>query len=168
MSALKNPPTFNPEEGDVYRNWKEDTKVWRMFTKVEKKKQGAALYLSLQGTARTKLRCIDHATLNSDGGFEAVITQLDEIYLKDTATLAYCAFKDFVDYWRSRGDSFAVFITEFEKRYIEVENHKMTLPTGAKAFFLLQAANMTIDNERLARVTAKLEYEDMKSKRCVR
>ena len=38
----------------------------------------------------------------------------------------------------------------------------MTLPTGAKAYFLLEAANLTVDNERLARATAKLDYDDMK------
>ena len=36
------------------------------------------------------------------------------------------------------------------------------LPTGAKAYFLLQAANLTIYNERLARATAKLDYADIK------
>lgn len=39
----------------------------------------------------------------------------------------------------------------------------MKLPTGAKAYFLLQAANLTTDNERLARTTANLDYEDMKN-----
>ena len=39
----------------------------------------------------------------------------------------------------------------------------MKLPTGAKAYFLLKAANLTTDNERLARTTANLDYEDMKN-----
>ena len=39
----------------------------------------------------------------------------------------------------------------------------MELPTGAKAYFPLQAANLTIDNEQLAKATAKLDYEDMKN-----
>ena len=38
----------------------------------------------------------------------------------------------------------------------------MKFPTGGKAYFFLQEANLTIDNERLARATAKLDYEDMK------
>ena len=87
---------------------------------------------------------------------------LDSIFQKDDATQAYCAFRDFVQYKRSSGESFAVFSIEFERRYREVEKHKMTLPTGAKAYFLLEAANLTVDNERLARATAKLDYDDMK------
>lgn len=162
MSAIKNPPTFNPDEGDDYGNWKKDTEVWRLFTKDEKNRQGAALYLSLNGTARDAVRGISADALKSDDGFDEVLKILDKVYLKDTATRAYCAFKDFVEYRRSSGDTFAVFIVEFEKRYREVERHDMKLPTGAQAYFLLQAANLTIDNERLARATAKLEYDDMK------
>ena len=88
---------------------------------------------------------------------------LDAVYLTDSATQAYCAFRDFVEYKRSSGETFAVFIVEFEKRYKNVEKHDMKLPTGAKAYFLLQAANLIIDNERLARATAKLDHEDMKN-----
>ena len=35
MSAIKNPPIFNPEEGDDYGNWKKDVEVWKLFTKEE-------------------------------------------------------------------------------------------------------------------------------------
>ena len=39
----------------------------------------------------------------------------------------------------------------------------MDLPEGVQAFFLLHAANMTEDNEKLARTTAgKLTYSNMK------
>ena len=163
MSAIKNPPAFCPEEGDDYGNWKKDAEVWRLFTSEAKCKQGAALYLSLKGTARDAVRGISADVLKEDNGFDEVIKVLDTVYQKDTATQAYCAFKDFVEYRRSSGDNFSVFIVKFEKRYRDVEKHDMQLPTGVKAYFLLQAANLTIDNERLARTTAKLDYDDMKN-----
>ena len=56
-----------------------------------------------------------------------------------------------------------MFIAKFEKQYRYVEKHHMKLLTGAKAYILLQAANLTIDNEQLARVTAKLDDDDMKN-----
>ena len=41
--------------------------------------------------------------------------------------------------------------------------YKMDLPEGVQAFFLLNAANMTEENEKLARTTAgKLTYSNMK------
>ena len=53
-------------------------------------------------------------------------------------------------------------ILEFEKGFRDVEKHDMKLPTDIKAYFI-QAANVTTDNERLARATAKLDYDDMKN-----
>ena len=164
MSKLREPPTFNPDEGDCYSNWKNDIEVWKLLNDEKYKKQyGAAIYLSLKGTARDAVRSLDATKLAADDGVEQITAILDSVYLKDTATQAYCAFRDFVQYKRGSGESFATFIVEFEKRYRLVEHHKMVLPTGAKAYFLLEAANLTIDNERLARATAKLDYDDMKT-----
>ena len=162
MASLKTPPTFNPEGGDDYVNWKLDVDVWRMITKEEKKKHGPAVYLSLQGSARDKARSINQTTLNSDDGYEEVIRLLDSVFLKDESTRAYVAFKEFVEYRRKMGESYSTFIVAFEKLHTEIAKHKMKLPNGAKAYFLLQAANMTEENERLARVSAKMDYDNMK------
>jgi len=159
---LKNPPTFNPE-GDDYLSWKKDIAVWKVIVGDDKKKQsGAAVYLSLQGTARDAVRDVDIDVLQTDTGLEDLIKLLDAVFLKDMSTQAFCAFRDFVEYKRSSGETFATFIVEFEKRYRKITQYKMELPTGAKAYFALQAANLTTDNERLARTTAKLDYDDMK------
>ena len=159
---MKTPPTFNPEENSDYISWKMDVEVWRMITKEAKKKHGPAVYLSLQGSAREKVRTIDMAKLNTDTGYEEVIALLDSVFLKDESTRAYVAFKTFVEYRRKMGDSYEAFIVAFEKLYSEIAKHKMELPSGAKAYFLLQAANMSEENERLARVSAKMEYDSMK------
>ena len=114
--SIKNPPTFCSEDGDDYRAWKQDISVWRLCTKDEKKKHAAQVYLSLKGAAREAVRGIAHEDLVKDDGFETLIAVLDKIYLKDTATQAYCAFRDFVEYRRSGGESFSVFFIEFEKK----------------------------------------------------
>ena len=115
------------------------------------------------GTAKDKVRGVDPEKLNSDTGVKHLTELLDEVFLKDQSTRAYCAFKDFVDYRRKSGDDFTAFIVQFEKLYHEVKTHKMELPTGALAFFLLQAANLPDESERLARVTSLMEYDNMKS-----
>ena len=93
-----------------------------------------------------------------------IIRTLDAVYSKDDSTWAYCAFKDFYEYRRSAGDDFSDFIVEYEQRYNKLIQFKMELPEGVQAFFLLKAANMTEDSERLARATANLDYKDMKDK----
>ena len=124
---------------------------------VKKKQHGAAVYLSLHGRARDAMRS------NTEHGLEELIRLLDALYLKDSATQAYCAFRDFVEYRRRCGETFSVLIVEFEKWYRDVKKHDMKLPTGAKAYFLLQAANLTLDNEQLVRATTKIDYCDMKN-----
>ena len=161
--SLKHPPSFSPEDGDDYSNWRKDAEVWTKFTTEAKGKHGAAIYLSLKGTARDAVRGVSVSDLQEETGFDEVIKLLDAVYLKDSATRAFCAFKDFVDYRRGSGDSFSTFIVEFEKRNREIAKYVMTLPSGAQAYFLLQAANLTIDNERLARATATLDYDSMKA-----
>ena len=108
--SLKHPPSFSPEDGDDYGNWRKDTEVWTKFTTEPKEKHGAAVYLSLKGTARDAVRGISVGDLEKATGFDEVIKLLDAVYLKDSATQAFCAFKDFVDYRRGSGDSFATFI----------------------------------------------------------
>ena len=93
MALLKQPPVFNPDGGDAYTDWKADVEVWRLFTKEEKKRQGPAVYLSLQGNAREAVRIIDPKDLATDNGYEKVIEALDGIFLKDETTHAFCAIK---------------------------------------------------------------------------
>ena len=162
MANMKTPPVFNPENGDDYSNWKMDIEVWRLVTKEEKIKHGPALYLALQGSARDKVRTIKMDVLSKEDGFEQVIKMLDTVFLKDESTRAYMAFKEFVEYRRKMGESYSAFVVTFEKLHAEISKHKMQLPDGAKAYFLLQAANLNEDNERLARVSAKMNYANMK------
>ena len=56
-SKLKAPPVFNEE--DDYLAWKNDVEVWRMYTDLDKKKIGPAVYLSLTNRAREAVRCIE-------------------------------------------------------------------------------------------------------------
>ena len=158
MSSIKSPPAFNPEEGDDYESWKSDVNVWRLFTKDEEKRLGPAVYLSLKGSARDAVRELEPAELTTGDGIKKITDILDRIYLSDESTRAYHAFKEFVEHRRESGTNYSNFIIEFEKRYREVKRYKLELPPGVQAYFLLQAANLPPDLERLARTTAKLEY----------
>ena len=157
-------PVFHVEEDDDYLAWKNDIEVWKMLTDVKTEKLGAAVYLAVKGKAREVLRNLKPEDLGKAGGFEAVIAALDAVYLKDETTQAYCAFKDFYEFRRSSGQGFAEFIVEYDQLYHKVKKYGMELPEGVQAFFLLKAANIASESEKLARATAKLEYKDMREK----
>ena len=164
MTSLKQPPVFNPDGGDAYADWKTDVEVWRLFTKEEKKRQGPAVYLSLQGNAREAIRAIDLKELALDDGYEKVVAALDEIFLKDETTRAFCAIKNFIEYRRESGQGFSKFLVDFNNRHRELTKYKLKFDDGLMAYFLLAAANLSNDHERLVRATASLKFDDMKDK----
>ena len=95
----KNPPQF--EDSMEYEMWKKEGALWKTCCKLEKKEQGPALALSLQGKARMSVLELDVATLNTDDGVSQVIAKLDEIYLKDESQRKYLAMEAYEQYTRS-------------------------------------------------------------------
>jgi len=78
---------------------------------------------------------------------------------KMTAQELNTAFKEFHNYRRSSDEKYTDFVITFEKLYSRVVKYKMILPEEVKAYFLLNAANMSEDNEKLAMTTrGKLTY----------
>ena len=162
--SIKQPPVFDPEENDDYTSWKADVEIWQLYTNIAAEKQGPAVYLSLKGQARDAVRGLTAAEIGVAEGVKVITDKLNEVFESDVTTRSYCAFKDFVDYRRSSREKFSQFIVEFQKRYREIKKYKLELPEGVQAFFLLNAANLTPDMEKLARTTAELNYKDMKDK----
>ena len=156
-SQIKAPPVFNEEED--YLNWKNDLEVWKLSTDTEKKKRGPAVYLMLTGRAREAVRNLKPADIGKGIGLDEIIVKLDAFYLKDENTPAYVAFKEFYEFKRASGESFSEFIGKYEHLYHKLTRYKMDLPEGVQVFFLLHAANMTKENEKLAGTTeGKLTY----------
>ena len=164
MSDKTKPPVFSPEEDDDYLAWRNDIEVWKLLTETKAEKLGLSVYLALKGQARDVVRNIQPKDLNTVDGYEKIMEELDKVYMKDNTTQAFCAFKDFYEFKRSAGQNFSDFIVEYDQRYHKIEKFDMKLPEGVQAFFLLKAANLTVEAEKLARATAKLEYKDMREK----
>ena len=164
MSEKTKPPVFSPDEDDDYVAWRNDIEIWKLLTETKEEKLGLSVYLALKGQARDVVRNITPADLNTADGYKRIMEELDRVYLKDQTTQAFCAFKEFYEYKRSAGQNFSEFIIEYDQRYHKLKKYDMTLPEGVQAFFLLKAANLTVESEKLARATAKLEYKDMREK----
>ena len=122
MSAqgIKDPPALRDE--DKYEEWKNDINVWKLFTNLEKKKQGAAVYLSLQGRARECARDLTTQELGADDGVEKLITKLDALFEADKNTRSYRAFKEFYDYKRDENSNITEFLVHFEHLYSNLHN----------------------------------------------
>ena len=94
MNSLRTPPILAGEES--YLEWKEDLAVWELFTDLEKKKRGPAVYLSLTGCYRDKVRDLTVEEIGSNEGVKKITDKLDEVYLKDKDTQCFMAFESFL------------------------------------------------------------------------
>ena len=160
---LKMPPVLVDEDG--YGEVLNDVRIWQLFTDLEKKKQGPALYLTLTGRARECVRELTPEVIGGDDGVKKIIEKLDKFYMKDHNTHACLAFKEFYDYRRPACVSITDFIVRFEYLCHKLKQFNMKLLEGVQAFFLLSAANISEDNEKLAHATVgEITWENMKAK----
>ena len=146
-----------------YQDWKRDVTIWQLFTALEKKKQGPALYLSLQGKAKVCVRDLKPEDIGKEGGFKLILDKLDKAIEEDINYQTFSAFKTFYQFRRPGDMGMTEFIIKYESLYHQLEEFDMKLPEGVQAFFVLTAANISEENERLARVTCpELKYAEMK------
>ena len=107
---------------------------------------------------------LDVLKLTDKDGVKNVISKLDTLYLEDTYQSAYPAYENFEHFQRSPGMHIIMkeFINEFELLYNKLRVLKLELPDGVLAYRVLKSANLSTENEKLARATIKeLTYKYM-------
>ena len=162
VQALKTPPILVDEAG--YIEWKDDLKIWELYTDLDRKKRGPAVYLTLHGHARDCVRDLTPGEIGADTGLKTIVDKLDKTFLKDKDTQTFITFETFYSYRRSSGENITDFIVHFEYLRHKMEKQSINLPEGVLAFLLLKAANISTENEKLARATcASMTYDNMKA-----
>ena len=82
---------------------------------------------------------------------------MDKTFLKDEIQTAYLAYEKFEKFKRPETKSITDYIVEFERLYYKIKTHKMVLRDG-----VLQSANLSAEQQELARATASLlKYDTM-------
>ena len=69
---------------------------------------------------------------------DAILEQLDKLYLKDRHQTAYLAYEASEKFQRPVVMSMTDFINEFERMYHKLKQHKMELPDSVLAYRLLK------------------------------
>lgn len=160
MSEKPKVPAF--KVGDDFYAWEKEVEVWQIVTALEETKQGAALYLALDGEAKDFCQGIPVADLKKDTGVQTVVDRIKELYGRDKDTIVYQALEDFETFQRGDRDINS-FINEFDNRYFKVKTHcKMEYPNEALAYKLLKACNLSDEDSKLARATTSLDFKKMK------
>ena len=89
---------------------------------------------------------------------------LDTLFVKDAAESAFTEFENFIKFRRPGDMSIKDYLIEFNLRLNKIKTHKMELPDGVVAYYLLDCANLTQEQASLCRATcSKLGYAEMKT-----
>ena len=83
-SDFKAPPSLS--RATTFEIWLKEIEIWRAFTSLEAKKQGPAIFLTLEGAARESVLQLEIAKISSDTGVKEITDHLSKIYLKDPKT----------------------------------------------------------------------------------
>ena len=154
------PPMLGDEVD--FDSWVHEVEVWQCVTTLEKKKQGPALYLSLEGKARKGCFDLGVDVLNKDDGVDKLIEKLKSLYAKDKDQAAFLAYKNFETFIRPPTMSIQEYIHEFERLNNKLKAYKMDLPGGVLAYQLLKNARISEEKQQLARATiGDLTFENM-------
>ena len=76
--SLKSPPQFDPD-ADNYEQFKKDLQIWELFTDLDVKKKGPAVYLPLNKKVREAVRSLTVDQINSASGLKTITDRLDEV-----------------------------------------------------------------------------------------
>ena len=160
---FKAPPLLSDES--VYENWKCEIEIWQAFTDLAPKKQGPAIFLTLQVKAREAALKIEIKDQTDDQGVKKLIEKLGSLYLEDINQSSYAAYESFEIYRRPKDMNMKEFLNNFECLYNKLKVYQMELPDGVLGYRVLKSANLSEKNEKLARSTiTTLTYKSMTEK----
>ena len=151
------------KDGDDYDEWAREIEIWQMVTDVPVEKQGALIYLSLEGQARECCKSVETAKLKGENGVAELLTKLKELFAKDSEQAAFQAYEQFETFMRPEGMGMVDFINEWERRYAKIKEKQMELPDGVLAYRLLKSANISEIKQTMVRTSiGKLGVDDVK------
>ena len=160
---FKAPPSL--KKSSSYESWQKELQIWQAFTNLPVKKQGPAIFLTLEGKAKEAALELDVAKISSDTGVAELLKKLDELYLADKVQTAYEAYDAFEKFHRPAEMSMSNFIIEFERLLNKTKHYGTIMSSDILAYRLLKSANVSEHHQELARATVKeLTYDEMKDK----
>ena len=92
----KNPPLLSASSN--YDSWKQSVTIWSTFTSLPAVKQGAAVFLTPEGSPHDAVLELSGDQISGDNGLPTVLKRSDELYLKDEILQKYEAFDAFDNY----------------------------------------------------------------------
>ena len=102
--------------------------------------------------------------LNTSDGMNILIGKLDSVFQLETIDEAYNTYSKFINYKRNEDEDINDYTIEYEHLYKRMTDFDMKLPDPVLTFKLLDGANLTDDDRKLALALGNdMKFENMKS-----
>ena len=111
-STNKTPPLLSAAKD--YNSWKKSIKIWARFTFLEATKQGAAVFLTLEGPALNAALELEESKISYDTALDTLLKRLDKLYLQDETLQKYEVFNEFDSYWHPPETPINEFLHKFD------------------------------------------------------
>lgn len=145
-----------------YECWVKEIEKWQAETKLEPKKQGLAVFLTLDGKYR---RLVNGRTLNHENGVKSVIAQLNKIYLPNKPNKTeqmFDAFEKFENLLRPKDMNLLDFLDVFDCLLRKVERFGSRISSDILAYKLMKSANLSACEERQIKShISEISYDNM-------
>ena len=150
-NVIINPPQLNDDI--AYSDWKKEIDFWQIATSIKEEKQGAAIFLSLTGKSREAVLELTKEEISGNEGVKKVIEKLDGLWKEDDKKQAFNAYEKFEQFRRPEHMGVTDYLNAFERLNNKLKMHQMNLPEGVLAYRVLKSANLTSEQEQLAKAT---------------
>ena len=142
--------------------------MWQLVTSVPKKEQTIILLDSLEGNAKVEQAVSDLTAteFNNDEGINTLFAKLDLVFKDETLDEAYSTYSNFISFNKKDDMIMTDYILEFEHLYCKMMEYEMKLPDAVLTFNLLDGANITDDERKLALTVCSitvLNFDRLKS-----
>ena len=159
-NVIHNPPKLNSDI--AYSDWKKEIDFWQIATNVRAEKQGAAIFLSLTGKSREAVLELSREEISGEQGVAHVLAKLDRLWLEDEKKQALNVYETFEQFRRPAEMGVTEYLNAFERLNNKLKVHRMELPEGVLAYRVLKSANLTREQEQLAKATVgDITYKSM-------
>ena len=147
-----------------YADWCKKIKIWAKITSVSPLNQGGAILMTLDGEAEDKVLELDEDKILCENGITNIITQLDQIYKKNSTVEKFEALDNFETYRRPSDTAMSEFLIEFDKRKNKTQSLGTEISDDLLAYRLIKAANLSDSDERVVKATVQLNYTEVRDK----
>ncbi|KAJ8036473.1 hypothetical protein HOLleu_20461 [Holothuria leucospilota] len=147
--------------------------LWTQFTKVQKARQGFALYnvLPTKRGVHEKVRLAmqnEEIKISEEDSVKQIFTILDKWYQKDGFSVvceAWCSFKDLT---KKDSDTMDLFLNEYEKKVKALKKEGVTLPEVVMAMQLIDSDGMDKTDKQIVLTAVNYKkkeemYDQMKN-----